>query len=187
MVLKKIFSKSVLTLVALAVSLGGTLGYVLYEFDRETTPPIQWESYASQDDRFEAEFPSAPAESTQEMTVANKRIAYNEVASETEDSKYAVGYIDFPGIWKWAGDQKILTKSFDALMQEEQVDEILEHEMSSHHGFPALKYCFSQGGKLVVGKLVVVGNTLYRVVASCPQAAAEKVNPHQFLESFRLR
>ncbi|NGX38517.1 MAG: hypothetical protein K1000chlam2_01691 [Chlamydiae bacterium] len=177
--------KTILILTTLSLTAGGVLGYHFIDSKRQADVS---QAYTSNDERFDAEFPSEPKESSEEMEVANKKIEYHQLSTEEGDSTYAVSYIDFPGYWKMLGTKKLLTKSFDAFVENEKnVEEVLDKQFDSHDGYLALIYRLKQNGKEIKGKFLIVGNTLYRITVTYPLAAAEKIHPNAFLDSFKIK
>lgn len=182
------FKKLLVVLTCLGMAIGGTYTYLSMDFKREMITPATWKSYSPVDERFGIKFPLDPKESHEEMSIANKRIDFHQFSAEHEHAFYAVSYLDFPGHWKWLGSQKLLTKSFEMLMENEpNVEEILEQKLTSHQGDPALEYRVKQEGKEIRGKFIISGNTLYRVAVTYPLAASETIQPDGFIDSFEVK
>jgi len=180
---KSFLKKFILIFTFLGLIGGGTFYFV----DSQMNESFPWHSYSPGDQRFHIQFPAAPEESSREFNIANSRLHYREFVSEIKDSLYAVSYLDFPGKWKLLGTKKILSKSFDFLLEKEKdVEQLLKKEFSTYRGFPALDYSWTQAGKEVQGKLVVAGNRLYRVMVSYPHSLEEKVQPEAFFDSFQV-
>lgn len=182
---RKFWKKFIIIFTCLTIVTGGALSY--YLIDNQVQNPSEWESFSSNDERFQAQFPKDPEETSKEISINDKTLEYHELSTEEKDASYSVSYVDFPGIWKIIGAKKILSKTLNGILeQEEKIEALLHQEISSHEGLPALNYRLKQDGKEVHGRLVVAGNTLYRVVVSHPLAAAEKVKPQAFLDSFSI-
>ena len=185
---KNKWKKALLILMCVGVALGGTYTYLMTDFKREMISPATWQAFSPQDDRFDIKFPHDPKESHEEVSIANKRIEFHQFSAQHQDAFDAVSYLDFPGHWKLLGSQKLLTKSFEMLMENEpNVEEILQQELTSHNGDPAIVYKIKQGGNEISGKFVISGNTLYRVAATYPLAAAEKAESQSFIGSFEVK
>lgn len=172
--------------ICLSLLVGGSLSYL---FMNPKTPNVsEWQAYSPGDQRFDVQFPKEPVESSEKMDIADKELEYNELKAEEEKATYSVSYVDFPGHWKWIGTQKLLTKSFDMFLENEQnVEKILEKEIIHHNGNTALSYHLKQDGKEVKGRFIIVGNTLYRMTVTYPSSVAEKIDPKSFLDSFRTK
>lgn len=181
----KKLKKWVLIISAFAVATGGLLQLGSLDF-QTTSAPVRVEAYSPPDERFTVQFPTDPEEKVEAIAVSDRTLQYQEYKSEADDTEYKVSYIDFPGIWKMAGSKTILTKSFHTLLDhEEQVEKVIQAELTHHQGNPSLHYHLIQAGKEVKGRLVIVGNTIYQLVVSYPKAIAQKIDTDRFLNSFR--
>lgn len=184
----KLWKKLIIICMGILLVCGGALGYILTDLKKQQYNPTTWQAYSATDDRFQVQFPADPKEDSKEMEIADKTLQYQELKAEANEAQYTVSYIDFPGIWKMIGTSKLLTKAFDGMLQQEQnVEELVKQELSDHKGYPSLNYHFKQDGKDVHGRLVIAGNTLYRITVTFPQTIAEKVQHQDFLESFELK
>lgn len=185
----KLWKKCVLILTCGALIAGGTISLFHKDVEQEVVvePAAEWRTYQSNDQRFAVHFPTEPTENDQQMVIQGKNISYQELSAALNESTYAVSYIDFPGHWKWIGSSKLLTKGFDAFIQNEQnVEALLKQEITTFNGLPALEYRLRQAGKEIEGKFVIAGNTLYRITVSYPLAVAENVRPENFFGSFQI-
>jgi hypothetical protein len=185
---KKYCKNALLLLIVLGLVSGGTFHFLSRDVGNHMPPPTVWQAYASEDQRFEVQFPKEPQKSLQEMIIANKRIQFNEMRSEQDSAVYAVSYLDFPGHWKMLGTKKLLTRSFDYFLEEQpNVEAILHYDLSMHQGTPSLHYKLKQEGREVEGKFLISGNTLYRIAVSYPLAAKEAIQSGPFFDSFQLK
>lgn len=180
---KKLWKKIIFIFIGLSL-FAGSFSY----FYLDNQDAVKSEFYFSGDQRFKVKFPTNPKESSQEMEIANTKIEYHETSSKAKNSLFAVSYIDFPSHWTWLGTEKLLNKSFDGFVENEKnVEEVLHRELTTHNGDSALAYRIKQNGKEIQGKFVISGNTLYRVAVTYPLAAAEKIKPENFIDSFELQ
>lgn len=188
----KLWKKCVLILTCGALIAGGAVGLLYDNKNVEqqevvVEPAAEWRTYQSNDQRFAVHFPTEPTENDQQMVIQGKNISYQELSAALNESTYAVSYIDFPGHWKWIGSSKLLTKGFEAFIQNEQnVEALLKQEITTFNGLPALEYRLRQAGKEIEGKFVIAGNTLYRITVAYPLAVAENVQPENFFGSFQI-
>jgi hypothetical protein len=184
-----LWKKCVLILTCAVLVAGGTIGLLYKNVEQEvvTQPASDWQSYSSSDQRVGMQFPVEPKEIDQQMVLQGKNFSYQELRADLNESTYAVSYVDFPKHWKWIGTNKLLTKGFDAFIQNEQnVEALLKQEITTHNGLPALEYHIKQAGKEIEGKFVISGNTLYRMTVTYPLAVAETVQPDTFFGSFQV-
>ncbi len=178
---KSFWKKSILVLTLMSL-LAGSFAYYFIP-----SKPKTEEAYSLDDKRFKAQFPKDPKATAEEMEVANNKIEYHELSVQDKNSLFAVSFIDFPGHWKLLGTDHLLNKSFDGFLESQKdVGEVLQKEITTHNGNPALAYKFKQAGKEIQGKFVIAGNTLYRVAVTYPLAAAQKIKPENFINSFEV-
>jgi len=183
----KIWKKTILIFTITGLIAGGGATAFFWK-DNIPKKPSEWNAYSSKDQRFDVQFPADPQESSEQMVVANTKIQYNELRTQTKDSVYAVSYIDFPGHWKWLGTKKLLSKSFESFIEsQDQVEEVIEQQISTHHGMPALEYRLRQAGKEIKGKFIIAGNTLYRIAITYPLAMVETTQAEPFFNSFQIK
>lgn len=179
---KSLLKKSILIFTCIGLAAGS----FAYFFPGEE--PRKEATYVSENHEFKAEFPKDPKETSEELEVADNKIEFRELSAEDKNSQYAVSFIDFPGHWKLLGTDHLLNKSFDGFLESQKdVEEVLERQITTHNGDPALAYRLKQGGKEIQGKFVIAGNTLYRVAVSYPLAALGKIKPEGFINSFEVQ
>lgn len=180
------WKRSIIIFTCAAIGIGGCVGFLFHDMNQQMYNSSEWSAFSPEDQRFHVQFPSDPKEDVKEIDVADKKIEYQEYTSEIEDTQYMVSYIDFPGMWKMVGSKKLLNKSFDALIEHDQnVEQLISKEHSFHKGLPSLHYQLKQAGKDVRGRLIIAGNTIYRVTVAYPESIAEKVQIEAFLDSFQ--
>lgn len=186
---KKLWKRVIVIFTCLGLIGGGILAYQFLDKATYTPPKMEeWKHYISRDHRFGIQFPTEPKETEEQLDIANTKINFQQLSSESDQAVYAVSYVDFPGHWKWLGTKKLLNKSFNTFVENEKdVEEVLQQDLTTHQGHTALAYRLKQGGKEVWGKFVVAGNTLYRVTVTYPTVIAEKMQPSSFLESFQVK
>lgn len=185
MLQKKIWKKLVLILTAFAL-IGSTAYFSL--FDDFKKNPRQWQAYDSEDQRFNINFPSDPKKEDKAMEIANNKIEYQEVQSEHKDILYAVSYIDFPSKWRWLGNNTLLTKTHKYMMENESnVSELKQSELITYQGMPALNYGFIKEEKEAHGRLILSGNTLYRLTVIHPKDSIGDLHIEDFFNTFSLK
>ena len=186
---KKVVRNIIVALTLTAFTAGGVLSYLNINSNKEMLNLIKWEAFTPEDQRFSVKFPAEPVKSKKGMNIANTHIEFQEYSAEVKDSLYAVSYLDFPGKWRFLGTNKLLTKIFEVLVQQEQnMERVFKQELSKHNGYSALNYHYKESGKEVRGKLIIVGNTLYRISITAPPLAANEAVAVEggFLDSFNV-
>ena len=154
-----------LLLVAFAVIFGITL---LYRADwiGGSQSSIKWERVSPIGSRFAVSFPTSPQQLDKQLRVpgGGRPMHYQELVAEVRGANYSVSYLDFPRKWKLIGSHSLMRKSLDLLMAHEGKDRLLtSQKFVTHRGYPALDYVAKEGDREIHGRLVVVGNTLFKI------------------------
>ncbi|MCI0382102.1 MAG: RDD family protein [Chlamydiae bacterium] len=147
-----------------------------------------WSTHSYVTEKFEVEFPKKPVEEEKQLDVpdTNHTINYQEVRSETRDVSYAVSYLDFPKKWRLLGTGTLLRKSLEILISAEEGAELVTQKVVMHQNYPALDFIYKRADQEIKGRMVLIGTTLYRLAVSYPNEISEKLNPSQFIDSFKL-
>ncbi|NGX39041.1 MAG: hypothetical protein KR126chlam1_00361 [Chlamydiae bacterium] len=181
------WKKGIIIFTCLAV-VGGAAGFFSMNKPEERISSSKWESYSPRNSRFLIQFPKAPEATADRINVANTLVTYYHLSAEEKDSVYAITYLDFPGVWKLLGVKKLLNKTFTKMIEREKdVEQVLEREISSYKGYPALTFRYQKAGKELMGKFIVVGTTLYRISVTYPQSTTDNASSKAFLDSFQLK
>jgi hypothetical protein len=132
---------------------------------------INWERVSPLGTRFAISFPSSPEQLEKQLPVPNGRpLNYQELVAEVRGANYSVSYLDFPRKWKLIGNHTLLRKSLEMLMiHEGQNRQLLSQHSVTHRGYPALDYITKEGNRLIHGRLVIVGNTLFKINVNHPE------------------
>lgn len=181
----KIWKKILLIIIAFALVGSSTYFFLFNDFKKN---PKEWQAFAPENQRFNINFPKEPQKENKEMEIADKTIEYQEIKSEIKDILYSVSYIDFPSKWRWLGANTLLTKTYTYMMESESnIETIKESELTTFKGMPVLKYSFIKEGKEVHGRLILSGNTFYRLTVTQPQQLADVVHVNEFFDTFSLK
>lgn len=186
---KKFYKKIILIITFLALLGGSVMTYIFTDFNQKVHNRKNWEFFSPLNKRFFINFPSEPKEKLKEMNIAGTNIQFQEFTTEAGSSKYAVGYLDFPTKYTLLGSKTLLTKSYELLLEKEtEMEQVIHQHMISHNGIPAIDYRLKhKDGKEMWGRLLLKGNTLYRVTVHYPVASVETVKPEAFIQSFQVQ
>lgn len=191
---KKIKRISLIT-AAVILSVGGGLG--LYSsFFSSPTAPNKWQTkslegwinYYAAEKGFYINFPVIPIQESIELNHARlkKPLIYNEYKTCNDDKLcYAIGYVDFPSKWKWAGSRTLLKGALEMMLQNDGEMQLVSQGFTKHGSFPALDFHLTKGDKEMEGRIVLVGTTLYKLTVAFPPSLSKHIGPHLFIESFQ--
>lgn len=149
-----------------------------------------WVEYTSAEGGFTVILPEDPAFEAKVLPVPsqNKNLNYSELKSyQTKKVYYSVSYMELPRKWKMAGSKRLLQGALDLIIDYTPESQLLSKTMTKHQNLHALDFKFSQGQEEVQGRLILVGTTLYRLIAVYPPSLEHQLQHQEFVESFALR
>jgi len=125
--------------------------------------PSDWIQFTSKEKDFTALFPEKPKFIERDFPVprSDEVLTYKEHADKGPTDKHSVGSLELPPGWtkKW-GDQTVLKGALHILADGRK---IVKKEKTSHGNFAATFYEMRQKDHYILGKLVLVENTLFKL------------------------
>lgn len=146
-----------------------------------------WVQYSSKEAGFHVHFPTDPLQEAKEVELPHSSgsVNYNEFKSQTGPHvTYSVSYIDLPKKWSFVSSKRILRGVFDVLFKLESASELFGKEFTTHKSHAAMDFHYKKGDEEVVGRLIRVGQRLFKLTISHPASATDRPISHEFLESF---
>lgn len=150
---------------------------------------IGWEYYISQERGFTVQLPQNPSVETKQLYVeqADKTLNYNEYKSQVnQNTYYTVSFMDFPSRWRFVGSTKLLNTAFDILVKSEKSVELVSKNPTRHKIYPAIEFTIKNGNEEWKGRLILVGNTFYKVMRVSPSNTSDDSEFDDFLRSFQF-
>lgn len=162
------------------------------EFGKEVTEK-SWMNYTSTDGDFTADFPSKPSTQQKQLEIpqANRTLDYQEVSTmKADESTYSVSALLLPKKWMIFRSNTILKGALKVLIDNlSGGPELLFKQFTRHGEFPAVDYHIAENGKLSKGRLVLVGQKLFKIECSAPsETLAETLTEEaalSFIQSFK--
>jgi hypothetical protein len=150
----------------------------------------EWSHYTS-DKGFAVQLPDEPTFEAKQLYIpeADKTLNYKEFKSfEGSNVYYTVSYMDFPSRWRFVSSSKLLNTAFDVLLKEDPDVELIFKNSVNHKSFPAIEFSMKKGNEEMSGRLVLVGNTFYKVMRVAPASLAAKEDSQfeEFIQSFEV-
>lgn len=146
-----------------------------------------WVQYSAKEAGFKVDFPKDPVVESKEVSSAEGAVNYNEYTSEGKSKvTYSVSYIDIPKKWGFVSSKRILKGVLDVLMKLDPETELLNKAFAAHGEHSALNFHSKKGEEEVVGRLIRVGQRLFKLTITYPTATPEHLVTHTFLDSFTL-
>lgn len=155
---------------------------------------LSWKSYNDPEGAYSIQFPGAPeAESTQLSIPKSKdKLPFHAIKYQLdkEGIEYSLNYTVLPNNWlKWK-PSLLLRGALKVLTSHLSEGKIVKKTTESHHKYPALGYTLKKKNNLqCAGRLVLVGNVLYKIDMTYPQELEGDIQEHlnAFLDSFQIK
>jgi hypothetical protein len=148
-----------------------------------------WVHYVSEEAGFHVDFPTDPKLEEKEVSIprTSKPVNYNEYVSQKDSKvKYAVSYLDIPRKWSFVSSKRILKGVFDVVMKLEPHSILVSKEYGRHLNFDALNFHYQKGGDEIEGRLIRIGQRLFKITVTYPASISEKPVSHEFINSFHI-
>jgi hypothetical protein len=148
--------------------------------------PKDWIEFTSKEKSFTAFFPEKPKFIEKDFPVprSDEVLLYKEHADKSLTEKHSIGSLDLPVGWtaKW-GPQTVLKGALYILSDGRK---IIKKEKSIHEEFPATLYEMRQKDHYILGKLVLVENTLFKLEVETDHSPTdqERILANSFFASF---
>lgn len=146
--------------------------------------PPGWIKIGSGDLPFAAFFPKEPKleETSKPIPHSTHVLVYKEYTLD----QYSLGYVALPASWvKWGSN--LVFKGVLQQVASHTKGSITQKKKTLHEQFPAMNYEIRRGSELSFGRLVLVGNTIYRLEVT-PTKTDEKptATADMFFNTFHL-
>ena len=154
--------------------------------DIATLTDVKWKSFKDPQGGFTIEFPERPKKEEAELAVPNSSLPLTEVkCNPATDIHYSVMYTTLPSKWLCYSPSLVLKGSLKYISKHMKT-RIIEKSVKKFKRLPALDYIFFDGKIETAGKLILVGNTLYKVEVKYPYGERTQIQGSldKFLSSF---
>lgn len=146
-----------------------------------------WIKYISEDGKFAVHFPKKPQVASKTYEVPNgDPVNLNEFKVEKE-AGFSVSYLDLPKKWKIFSSNTLLKGAMNVVQQHMPGTELLEKTLVKHKNYPAMDFKMKEGENLIEGRLILVGNTLYRLMVVYYPDTPRELQHEVFVNSFELK
>lgn len=124
--------------------------------------PSDWIEVKSDEQSFIAMFPEKPKFETKDFDVprSDQTLTYMEHHGGSDTTHHTIGSLELPQTWTKWGASNVLKGAIKFLADDAK---IVTKDKSSHENYPALTYELEKGEHTIIGKLVLVENTLYKL------------------------
>jgi hypothetical protein len=172
--------------------LGGLFAKAVIDFPQEFGKEVTirgWVHFTSSEGDFTAEFPSRPSTQQKQLEIpqAKRTLDYQEVSTNhSHESTYSVSALELPKKWMIFSSNTILKGALSVLIDNMSFGtKLLDKQFTKHGPHPAIDYHINEQGKVSKGRLVLVGQKLFKVEFSAPEEALTEDAAIKFIQSFQ--
>jgi hypothetical protein len=146
-----------------------------------------WVEYMSENGKFSVHFPKKPEVVEKKVEIPNgDPINLNEFKAE-KDAAFSVSYLDLPKKWKIFSSNTLLKGAMNVVLEHMPGTELLDKKIVKHKNYPAMDFRMKDSANEIEGRLILVGNTLYRLMVVYHPDTPRDLQHETFVNSFDLK
>ncbi len=146
-----------------------------------------WIQYVSDEGQFSVHFPKKPEVGVKTYDVPDgDPINLNEYKVEKE-ATFSVSYLELPKKWKLFSSTTLLKGAIKVVQEHMPGTELTDKNIVKHKEYPAMDFRMKEGENIIEGRLILVGNTLYRLMVIYYPDTPRDLQHETFLNSFELK
>lgn len=170
-----------------ALFLGDDIAEAAIHYEQQVTAD-GWVQYISDNGKFQVHFPKKPQQASQTFDVPNgEPINLSEYKAAHKEAEFSVSYLDLPKKWRLFSSNTLLKGAMKVVLEHMPGAELIDKQLVKHKNYPAMNFRLKEGGNTIEGRLILVGNTLYKLsVVYFPDTPREEQH-ETFLSSFELK
>lgn len=143
-----------------------------------------WVEYIADNGKFSVHFPKKPVDVSKTVeTGSGDSISLSEVKA-VKDAAFSVSYLDLPRKWRLFSANTLLKGALNVVHDRMPGTEILDKQIVKHKNYPAMDFTMKEGENHIEGRLIVVGNTLYRLMVVYYPDTPREQQHETFVNSF---
>lgn len=146
-----------------------------------------WVEYLSENGKFSVHFPQKPEVVEKQVEVPNgDPISLSEFKA-VKDAAFSVSYLDLPKKWKLFSSTTLLKGAMKVVQEHMTGTELIDKNIVKHKNYPAMDFKMKDGDNHIEGRLILVGNTLYRLMVVYYPDTPRDLQHETFVNSFDLQ
>ncbi len=146
-----------------------------------------WIEYLSDNGKFTVQFPKKPEAVSKTYEAPNgEPLNLNEYKAEKE-ATFSVSYIDLPKKWKLFSSNTLLKGAMNVVLDHMPGTKLIDKKIVKHKSYPAMDFKMKEGDNEIEGRLILVGNTLYRLMVTYYPDTPRNQQHEIFVNSFNLK
>ncbi len=171
-----------------ALFLGDHISEAAVKYEQSMTAH-GWVQYVSDAGHFQVQFPKKPVEQDVKHfeSLNGDPLQINECKAPHKEAEFSVSYLDLPKKWKLFSAPTLLKGAMKVVHEHLNGAELIEKKLVKHKNYPAMDFKMKKEEKEIEGRLILVGNTLYKLwVVYAPDTPREQ--QHEiFVGSFTIK
>lgn len=169
-----------------ALFFGKDISEVAVQYEQQVAG-AGWVQYIHDEGKFSVNFPKKPELDVKTYEVPNgDPINMNEYKAEKE-AGFSVSYLELPKKWRLFSSNTLLKGAIKVVQEHMPGTELVEKTIVKHKNYPAMDFKMKEGENLIEGRLILVGNTLYRLMVVYYPDTPRDLQHETFLNSFELK
>ncbi len=153
----------------------------------QTITGTGWVQYISDNGKFQVQFPKKPVEQEpKQFEVPNGAPLEMSEFKAHKEAEFSVSYLDLPKKWKLFSSNTLLKGAMKVVHEHMPEAEIVDKKIVKHKNYPAMDFKMKEGDKEIEGRLILVGNTLYKLWVVYTPETPRELQHEIFLNSFEI-
>ena len=146
-----------------------------------------WVEYIANNGKFSVHFPKKPIDISKTVeTESGDPINLSEVKA-VKDAAFSVSYLDLPRKWKLFSSNTLLKGAMKVVHEHMPGTQMIDQKIVKHKNYPAMDFKMKDGQNHIEGRLILVGNTLYRLMVVYYPDTPREEQHETFVNSFDLK
>ena len=146
-----------------------------------------WVEYFSENGKFSVHFPEKPEVIQKKVEVPNGDPIQLSEFKAVKDAAFSVSYLDLPKKWKLFSSNTLLKGAMNVVHEHMPGTELIDKKIVKHKNYPAMDFKMKDGENHIEGRLILVGNTLYRLMVVYFPDTPRDQQHETFVSSFDLK
>jgi hypothetical protein len=170
-----------------ALFLGEDISEAAVHYEQSITG-TGWIQYVSDNGKFQVHFPKKPVEQEPKHyeVPSGDPLQLSEFKVKKE-AEFSVSYLDLPKKWKLFSANTLLKGAMKVVHEHTPGAELIESKLVKHKNYPAMDFKMRKGKNEIEGRLILVGNTLYRLTVEYTPESPREQQHEIFLGSFEIK
>lgn len=176
--------------IGVTILIGFIFGKAVFQFPEEFGRAFGqkgWVHYQSHEDNFTADFPAEPTVNEKQLPIpqAKKTLDYSEYRLDhTDKVTYSISALELPRKWRIFGSSTILKGALKVILDNIKPAKLISKQIVQHGQHPAMDFHIRENDKEIKGRLILVGEKLYKVEYAQRFNAAAEEEGSAFIQSF---